>query len=49
MISKEGNRSDRNEGSEYSDDDLFFLDDYFNNMPYTPNCTLQLTPDPAYK
>mmetsp|Transcript_39580 Transcript_39580/g.39158 ORF Transcript_39580/g.39158 Transcript_39580/m.39158 type:complete len:363 (+) Transcript_39580:26-1114(+) len=37
IISSEHNQSSRNLGSEYSDDDLFFLDDFFNNMPFTPD------------
>jgi hypothetical protein len=40
----EYNKSHQDEGSEYSEDDFMFLNEYFNNIPYTPHGKLELTP-----
>ena len=40
----EHNKSQKDDGSEYSEDDLLFLDEYFNIIPYTPHGNIEMTP-----
>lgn len=42
---EEGNHSHRDEVSEYSDEDLRFLDSCFDKISYAPNGRLQLSPN----